>query len=47
VLAEIADYKAAHPESLLQKIHVFPLGGIRASAEWMNEQLTGERNVAP
>lgn len=45
LLAEIADYKAAHPESLLDRIHVFPLGGIRASAEWMNEQLTGERNV--
>ncbi|CAN7535365.1 methylenetetrahydrofolate reductase [Neorhizobium tomejilense] len=47
VLTEIADYKASHPESLIQQIHVFPLGGIRASAEWMNEQLTGERNVAP
>ncbi|MBW6424101.1 methylenetetrahydrofolate reductase [Rhizobium sp. XQZ8] len=46
VLAEIADYKAAHPESLIQQIHVFPLGGIRASAEWMNEQLTGEKSVA-
>lgn len=47
LLSEIADYKAAHPESLIERIHVFPLGGIRASAEWMNEQLTGERNVAP
>ena len=46
VLADIADYKAAHPESLIQQIHVFPLGGIRASAEWMNEQLTGEKSVA-
>ncbi|CDZ43368.1 Hypothetical protein, partial CDS, partial [Neorhizobium galegae bv. orientalis] len=47
VLADIANYKTAHPESLLQQIHVFPLGGIRASAEWMNEQLTGERSIAP
>ncbi|MBP1846576.1 methylenetetrahydrofolate reductase (NADPH) [Rhizobium petrolearium] len=47
LLTNIADYKAAHPESLIQSIHVFPLGGIRASAEWMNEQLAGERNVAP
>ena len=46
VLADIADYKAAHPESLIQQIHVFPLGGIRASAEWMNEQLTGQKSVA-
>lgn len=47
VLTDIANYKTAHPESLIEKIHVFPLGGIRASAEWMNEQQTGERNVAP
>lgn len=47
VLADIAAYKLAHPESLIETIHVFPLGGIRASAEWMNEQLTGERHVAP
>lgn len=46
VLADIAEYKAAHPESLIQQIHVFPLGGIRSSAEWMNEQLTGEKSVA-
>lgn len=46
LLKNIADYKAVHPESLIQSIHVFPLGGIRASAEWMNEQLAGERNVA-
>ena len=46
VLADIADYKAAHPESLIQQIHVFPLGGIRASAEWMNEQLTGQKSFA-
>jgi len=47
VLTDIADYKADHPESLIEQVHVFPLGGIRASAEWMNEQLTGERQVAP
>ncbi|RWX75035.1 methylenetetrahydrofolate reductase [Neorhizobium lilium] len=43
VLTEIADYKAAHPESLIDRIHVFPLGGIRASAEWMNERLSMRR----
>lgn len=36
VLAEIADYRKANPQSRIEKIHVFPLGGIRASAEWMN-----------
>ncbi|WJR69112.1 methylenetetrahydrofolate reductase [Neorhizobium sp. CSC1952] len=47
VLTDIAEYKAAHPESLIERVHVFPLGGIRSSAEWMNEQLTGERHVVP
>lgn len=37
-LTEIADYKARNPQSLIEQIHVFPLGGIRASAEWMNER---------
>jgi methylenetetrahydrofolate reductase (NADPH) len=46
-LTEIADYKATHPESLIQQIHVFPLGGIRPSAEWMNERLASRRASAP
>lgn len=37
LLGEIAAYKAAHPESLLERIHLFPLGGINASAEWLGE----------
>jgi methylenetetrahydrofolate reductase (NADPH) len=37
-LAEIADYKASNPQSLIEQIHVFPLGGIRPSADWMNER---------
>jgi methylenetetrahydrofolate reductase (NADPH) len=43
VLTEIADYKATHPQSLIQNIHVFPLGGIRASADWMNERLAAQQ----
>jgi methylenetetrahydrofolate reductase (NADPH) len=43
LLTELADYKATHPESLIEKIHVFPLGGIRASADWMNERLSATR----
>jgi methylenetetrahydrofolate reductase (NADPH) len=38
-LSEFADYKASHPESLIEQVHVFPLGGIRQSAEWMNERI--------
>jgi methylenetetrahydrofolate reductase (NADPH) len=37
-LAEIADYKASNPQSLIEQIHVFPLGGISPSADWMNER---------
>ena len=43
LLTEIADYKATHPQSLIQHIHVFPLGGIRASADWMNERLAAKQ----
>ncbi len=37
-LSEIANYKATRPQSLIEQIHVFPLGGIRASADWVNER---------
>lgn len=37
-LSEIANYKATHPQSLIEQIHVFPLGGVRASADWVNER---------
>ncbi len=36
VIAGLASYKAANPGSLIEQIHVFPLGGINPSAEWMN-----------
>lgn len=37
VIAGLADYKARNPASLIEQIHVFPLGGINPSAEWMNK----------
>lgn len=37
VIAGLAAYKAANPQSLIEQIHVFPLGGINPSAEWMNK----------
>jgi methylenetetrahydrofolate reductase (NADPH) len=37
VLAGLADYKAKNPDSLIEQVHVFPLGGINPSAEWMNK----------
>lgn len=35
VLTVLADYKAGHPDSLIAQAHVFPLGGIKASAGWI------------
>lgn len=40
VVAGLAKHKALHPDSLIEKIHVFPLGGIRTAAEWMNKSAT-------
>ena len=34
VLAALARHRAANPESLIETIHFFPLGGIKANAEW-------------
>jgi len=34
VLTELAAHKARHPESLIDRVHFFPLGGIRTNAEW-------------
>lgn len=36
VVAGFADYKARHPQSLITQLHLFPLGGIKNAAEWMN-----------
>ena len=41
VLIELRDWRAAHPEERLDRIHVFPLGGIAASAEWLREEQEG------
>lgn len=34
ITAQLATYKAAHPDSLIESIHFFPLGGIKANANW-------------
>jgi methylenetetrahydrofolate reductase (NADPH) len=43
-IEEIAAYRAERPGSLIEQIHVFPLGGIRQSADWMNERLAADTN---
>ena len=37
VLTALADHKAATPDSLISGAHFFPLGGIRASADWLRD----------
>ncbi|RVT82637.1 methylenetetrahydrofolate reductase [Rhodobacteraceae bacterium CCMM004] len=34
VVAALAGHKAADPSSLIAQVHLFPLGGIQASADW-------------
>jgi methylenetetrahydrofolate reductase (NADH) len=38
VLSELAMYRQTHPGSRIEQIHIFPLGGIKASAVWANAQ---------
>ncbi|RMD48441.1 MAG: methylenetetrahydrofolate reductase [Alphaproteobacteria bacterium] len=36
LVADLAAHRAAHPGCLIEQVHIFPLGGIRAAAEWAN-----------
>jgi methylenetetrahydrofolate reductase (NADPH) len=38
VLSGVANHLATHPERLIEKVHVFPLGGIVAAADWVRDQ---------
>ncbi|HWU64847.1 MAG TPA: methylenetetrahydrofolate reductase [Ensifer sp.] len=46
VINGLAQYKAANPDSLISQVHVFPLGGIRTAADWMNRQAPAEAQAA-
>ena len=37
VLAQLAAHKAANPDSNIEKVHFFPLGGIKTNANWAIE----------
>ncbi|WP_112323850.1 methylenetetrahydrofolate reductase [Oceanibium sediminis] len=37
ILSDLAAHKAAHPDFNIEAVHVFPLGGITKSAEFMDE----------
>ncbi len=45
LVAALAAHKAAHPDFLVERVHVFPLGGIAASATWA--QTNGGRSGVP
>jgi methylenetetrahydrofolate reductase (NADPH) len=34
VLTELAAHKAANPDFNIEKVHFFPLGGIKTNANW-------------
>ncbi|QFU08857.1 hypothetical protein PARPLA_02010 [Rhodobacteraceae bacterium THAF1] len=40
VVNELAAHKAANPDFAIEQIHIFPLGGIKTSAEWANAAAT-------
>lgn len=35
VATALAAHEADHPDSLIERLHIFPLGGIRTSLEWV------------
>ena len=37
LVTDLAAYKAANPDFLVERVHVFPLGGIKTSATWATE----------
>lgn len=39
MLSALADHLAAHPESRISGIHLFPLGGLRACSDWAAQAL--------
>ncbi|RMH43989.1 MAG: methylenetetrahydrofolate reductase [Alphaproteobacteria bacterium] len=45
VVAALAHHKATHPDTLIERAHFFPLGGIKATAEWAIEH--GGRSAVP
>jgi methylenetetrahydrofolate reductase (NADPH) len=48
VLSALAAYRKTNPKSSISQVHIFPLGGIKASAEWANAQAdsAGTANAA-
>ncbi|MCK4713343.1 MAG: methylenetetrahydrofolate reductase, partial [Marinosulfonomonas sp.] len=45
LLCELAAHKAAHPDFNIERVHFFPLGGIKANANWAIEH--GGKSAIP
>ncbi|MGR3486302.1 MAG: methylenetetrahydrofolate reductase [Paracoccaceae bacterium] len=45
VLSGLAAHKAAEPESLIEQVHFFPLGGIKTNADWAAEHGAGPKDI--
>ncbi|MDP3899364.1 MAG: methylenetetrahydrofolate reductase [Mesorhizobium sp.] len=46
IVRDLADYKARTPHSLIENLHVFPLGGIQTAVDWMNDRMPAEQKAA-
>ena len=50
LLRELADHRVQNPDSIIKMLHVYPLGGLRKSAEWFDsiqsEAESGKVNAA-
>jgi methylenetetrahydrofolate reductase (NADPH) len=47
LLLDLARHRMADPDSLITRIHVYPLGGLRRSAAWTNAVADGDFTVSP
>ena len=39
LIADLADYKLNNPDSKLEKLHLYPFGGMKKTSQWMNSIL--------
>ncbi len=46
VVAALEAHKLDRPDSLISQLHVFPLGGIKTAAEWMNRNAPAEPTLS-
>ena len=37
ILNELAEYKSKDPESNIEQVHFFPIGGIKQTVDWIED----------